>query len=66
MGDFVKDSLVAQVSIGTGKHRAILLRVRGTLEPDKQEAFRLEFRALADKYSLKVLNFDVTPEVEGR
>jgi hypothetical protein len=62
MGDFVKGNLVASVSMGKGKHHAILLKVKGTLEPDKQEAFRLEFIALANKYALKVLSFDVAPE----
>ena len=65
MGDFVKGNLAASVSMGIDKHRKILLRVHGTLEPDKQEAFRLEFGALAQKYSLKVLSFEVTPEIEG-
>lgn len=62
MSDFVKGNLVGSVSIGTGKHKGILIKFRGTLEPDKREAFRLELNDLAAKYSLGVLTFDVTPE----
>ncbi len=62
MGDFVKGNLAASVSMGIDAHRKILLRVQGTLGPEQQEAFRLEFSALAKKYGLTVLSFDVTPE----
>ena len=59
MGDFAKNSLVGSLSMGTGDKYGILLRVTGSLQPDKQEAFRQEFTALANKYFLTILTFDV-------
>jgi hypothetical protein len=62
MGDFTKNSFSGSFSMGIGEKCGILLRIQGSLEPDKQEAFRHEISALASKYSLTVRTFDVTPE----
>jgi hypothetical protein len=62
MGDFAKNNFAASLSMGTGDRYGILLRVTGTLLPDKREAFRQEFAALANKYSLAILTFDVKPD----
>jgi hypothetical protein len=59
MGDFAKNNFAASLSMGTGDRYGILLRVTGTLPPDKREAFRHEFAALAKKYSLAIVTFDV-------
>ena len=62
MGDFAKNSFAASLSMGTGDKYGILLRVTGTLDQDKREAFRQEFAVLASKYSLTILTFDVKPD----
>ena len=52
--------LTGSVLIGTGKDSKILLEVRGKLEPEKREQFKLEFIKLAEAYALRVLTFSVT------